>query len=204
MKRTSEPCPRICSAFAIAEAPLGELINQLGEGRLDLAIVNPFEGVPKSFHAHPLYSEKYVAVLPPDHPLGARNSVALRDLSGQPYVDRLSCEMREMFTALCSDCGVELYARFRSEREDWVQAMVLARIGIAVMPEIFGHRARARPAPHRRPGNRAHNRLAQRPRPSVQPFDRGDGALGPGVQMAGVGWPIPPSALGSRGGSEAR
>ncbi len=119
----------------VSEAPLGELINQLDEGKLDLAIVNPFEGVPKSFHAHPLYSEKYVAVLPPDHPLGMRNSVRLKDLSGQPYVDRLSCEMREMFIAVCSDCGVELYARFRSEREDWVQAMVLARIGIAVMPE---------------------------------------------------------------------
>lgn len=59
----------------------------------------------------------------------------LKDLSGQPYVDRLSCEMREMFAAICGDHAVELYARFRSEREDWVQAMVLARIGIAVMPE---------------------------------------------------------------------
>ena len=30
---------------------------------------------------------------------------------------------------------MELYARFRSEREDWIQAMVLARIGFAFMPE---------------------------------------------------------------------
>ena len=59
----------------------------------------------------------------------------LKDLSGQPYVDRLSCEMREMFTGICKHEDVQLYARFRSEREDWVQAMVLARIGIAVMPE---------------------------------------------------------------------
>ena len=36
---------------------------------------------------------------------------------------------------VCDDREVELYARFRSEREDWVQAMVLARIGFAVMPE---------------------------------------------------------------------
>jgi DNA-binding transcriptional LysR family regulator len=119
----------------VIEASLGELINQLDEGRLDLALVNPFEGVPKSFHAHPLYEEKYVAVLPPDHPLVERNIVRLEDLSGEPYVDRLSCEMRDMFTAVCKDCDVQLYARFRSEREDWVQAMVLARIGIAVMPE---------------------------------------------------------------------
>lgn len=119
----------------VAEAPLAELLGRLDEGGLDLAIVNPCEGVPESFHVHPLYSEKYVAVLPPGHPLAERNFLRLKDLSGQPYVDRLSCEMREMFAAVCTDQEVELYARFRSAREDWVQAMVLARIGIAVMPE---------------------------------------------------------------------
>lgn len=119
----------------VSEAPLPQLLNRLDEGELDLVLANPFEGVPESFHVHPLYTEKYVAVLPPDHPLAERNTIQLRDLSGQPYVDRLSCKMREMFAAVCADHEVELYARFRSEREDWVQAMVLARIGIAVMPE---------------------------------------------------------------------
>lgn len=119
----------------VTEAPVPELLNRLDRGELDVAIVNPCEGVPESFHAHPLYDEKYVAVLRADHPLAARNFVCLKDLSGQPYVDRLSCEMREMFAGICHEHRVELYARFRSEREDWVQAMVLARIGIAVMPE---------------------------------------------------------------------
>jgi len=119
----------------VTEAPVPELLNRLDEGRLDLAIVNPCDGVPDSFHCHPLYTEKYVAVLPPDHRLAARDMVQLKDLSGEPVVDRLSCEMREMFMAVCKDQEVDLYARFRSEREDWVQAMVLARIGIAVMPE---------------------------------------------------------------------
>lgn len=119
----------------VSEAPVPELLNRLDDGRLDLAIVNPCDGVPESFHAQPLYSEKYVAVLPAGDPLAERNSVGLKDLSGRPYIDRLSCEMREMFAAVCKDHDVQLYARFRSEREDWVQAMVLARIGIAVMPE---------------------------------------------------------------------
>jgi DNA-binding transcriptional LysR family regulator len=119
----------------VSEASLPHLLNRLDRGELDLAIANPFEGVPESFHVHSLYTEKYVAVLPPEHPLAKLDTLRLRDLSGQPYVDRLSCEMREMFAAACADHEVELYARFRSEREDWVQAMVLARIGIAVMPE---------------------------------------------------------------------
>ena len=53
----------------------------------------------------------------------------------EDYVDRLACEMREMVMGVCQAEGVELYARFRSEREDWVQAMVLAGIGFAFMPE---------------------------------------------------------------------
>ena len=36
---------------------------------------------------------------------------------------------------VCEAEQVALYARFRSEREDWVQAMVLAGIGFAFMPE---------------------------------------------------------------------
>ena len=43
--------------------------------------------------------------------------------------------MREMVMNVCSDRGITLYARFRSEREDWVQAMVVARLGFAFMPE---------------------------------------------------------------------
>jgi DNA-binding transcriptional LysR family regulator len=50
-------------------------------------------------------------------------------------VDRLACEMRERVMAVCGAKGVELYARYRSEREDWVQAMVAANLGFAFMPE---------------------------------------------------------------------
>jgi DNA-binding transcriptional LysR family regulator len=43
--------------------------------------------------------------------------------------------MREIVMGVCREKNIDLYARFRSEREDWVQAMVLARIGFAFMPE---------------------------------------------------------------------
>jgi hypothetical protein len=39
-------------------------------------------------------------------------------LSGEPYVCRLACEMREMVGEVCKDKPVGLYVRFRSERED--------------------------------------------------------------------------------------
>lgn len=121
--------------LAVSEAPLGHLRKQLADGELDLAIVNPLGGMAEEMNCLALYEERYIVILPPEHRLTQQNAIALSDLSGEAYVDRLSCEMRELVMATCQETSIDLYARFRSEREDWVQAMVLARIGFAFMPE---------------------------------------------------------------------
>lgn len=120
--------------LAVSEASRAELQRQLDAGEIDLAILTRDEAG-EQFRLTPLYEERYVVVFPPGHRLGQSNAVTLGQLSGQNYVDRLSCEMRELVMGVCESRGVDLYARFRSEREDWVQAMVLAGIGFAFMPE---------------------------------------------------------------------
>jgi len=120
---------------SVTEAPISELKQKLEDGDIDLAVLNPLDGLGESFRLHHLYSERYIVIFPPGHRLGQLNAVKLADLSGEPYVDRLACELREMVMEVCESREVDLYARFRSEREDWVQAMVLARIGFAFMPE---------------------------------------------------------------------
>ena len=40
----------------------------------------------------------------------------------------------ETVMAICGQRKVELYAAFRSEREDWVESMALAGLGFAFMP----------------------------------------------------------------------
>ncbi len=121
---------------AVRDGAPEALAAQLDADELDMAILNPLDGLGDNYRAEPLYTERYVVLLPPQHRLCERNALALRDLSGEPYVDRLSCEMRDMVMGVCADMGVTLYARFRSEREDWVQAMVMANIGFAFMPEF--------------------------------------------------------------------
>lgn len=121
--------------LAVSESDVNDLKMKLDEGEIDVAILNPMEGLGDKLHTYSLYREKYVVVFPPGHRLGELNAIKLSDLSGEPYVDRLSCELREMVMKVCADMEIELYARFRSEREDWVQAMVLAHIGFAFMPE---------------------------------------------------------------------
>ncbi len=120
---------------AVTETGVAGLKAALEEGEIDIAVMNSLGNLAEAFHVHDLYEERYVVIFPPDHRLAGMDAIRLGDLSGEPYVDRLACEMREAVTELCRDRQVELYARFRSEREDWVQAMELARIGFAFMPE---------------------------------------------------------------------
>ena len=122
--------------LAVCEEGLDALKDKLDDGELDLAVINHLAGLAEQFNIRKLYSERYVVIFPPDHRFGEKNAIKLKDLSGEAYVDRLACEMREMVMGVCQDRSVELYARFRSEREDWVQAMVLAGIGFAFMPEF--------------------------------------------------------------------
>ena len=120
---------------AVREGGLQAIADWLDADEIDVAILNPLDGLRAGYRAEPIYTERYMVLLPPEHRLRERNAITLQDLSGEPYVDRLSCEMREMVMRVCDDMGVKLYARFRSEREDWVQAMVMANIGFAFMPE---------------------------------------------------------------------
>ena len=121
--------------LAVSEGSMNHLRQELEAGRLDAAILTSTEALAAALRLQELYEERYVVVLPAQHRLRAMNAIRLHDLSGEDYVDRLSCDMREMVMQVCEGEGVKLYARFRSEREDWVQAMVTAGIGFAFMPE---------------------------------------------------------------------
>ena len=122
--------------LSVQETSAATLKKDLVDGKIDVAVMTQLdEADSEQFRVTQLYDERYVVVFPPGHELGRQNAVALQDLNGRPYVDRLACELREMVNQTCASSGVELYAKFRSEREDWVQAMVLAGIGFAFMPE---------------------------------------------------------------------
>ncbi|MEF2554080.1 LysR family transcriptional regulator substrate-binding protein, partial [Aurantimonas sp. A2-1-M11] len=121
--------------LALREGEMMELVEALDAGDIDFAILSAVGAVTGHLNAERLYEERYVVVLPLEHRLASSHAIALQDLSGEAYVDRLSCEMREMVMDVCAQRDIELYARFRSEREDWVQSMVMAQMGFAFMPE---------------------------------------------------------------------
>jgi len=118
------------------EGGLAELLKRLEGGALDVLVAAPLEEPGDGYLTVPLYSEPYVVIFHPGHRFEMQKTIRLVDMSGEAYVDRLSCELRDTVMAVCEEKKVELYATYRSEREDWVQGMVVARMGVAFMPEF--------------------------------------------------------------------
>lgn len=82
-------------------------------------------------HFVPLWSERYVAALPPSHPLTLKERLRAADLADAPMIDRCHCEQSEFFGRAAQRRPSAAIA----QSEDWAMALVAAGIGIAIVPE---------------------------------------------------------------------
>jgi LysR family transcriptional regulator, hydrogen peroxide-inducible genes activator len=111
---------------------LGELLR---EGELDLAVMAQWEPFDDRFNIQPLYRERFVVAFPPGHRFASQNGVRLADVEGESYLLRINCEYKDHLRTLREERGIALQHVYRSEREDWIQTMVMAGLGIAFIPE---------------------------------------------------------------------
>jgi len=89
-------------------------------------------------HLIPLWTDRYVAALPPSHPLTLKDRLRTSDFAGVAMVDRCHCEQNEFFGRSVQPRETAAVA----ESEDWAMALVAAGVGIAIVPEAV---ARANP-----------------------------------------------------------
>jgi DNA-binding transcriptional LysR family regulator len=78
-----------------------------------------------------LWSERYVAALPPSHPLTLKETLRTADLAGVPLIDRCHCEQSAFFGRTAQRRQTAAIA----QSEDWAIALVAAGVGIAIVPE---------------------------------------------------------------------
>jgi len=78
-----------------------------------------------------LWSERYVAALPPSHPLTLKETLRTADLAGMPLIDRCHCEQSAFFGRNAQRRQTAAIA----QSEDWAIALVAAGVGIAIVPE---------------------------------------------------------------------
>jgi DNA-binding transcriptional LysR family regulator len=121
----------------IWEANCEELGAALLEGEIDVAISTSCD-YDERLRPTPLFRERYHVAFAPGHRYGKMNAVPMREFEGEPYVKRLHCEFPANFVKLAVAKPYQaVRVRYVGEREDWVQAMVSAGLGMTVMPEFL-------------------------------------------------------------------
>lgn len=116
------------------EAP--QLLERLSDGRIELALFGAPEMLDVRFHGLPLFQERFVVALPHNHRLAAKNVVKVKDLNGEPYVNRSRCEYYDYATQAFTEAGVKSKKVFSSDADDWVQGMIKAGMGFGFFPEF--------------------------------------------------------------------
>ena len=140
--------------LSLVERPGQQLIDEMMEGALDVALIG-LPSFPDRLDTRPLYAERYVIGFPSGHRFESMSAVPLKELDREDYLLRVDCEFMDHFDELGLPKPFEVNVKYSSEREDWIQAMILAGMGCSVMPEYLpllpglGTRALIEPEVHR-------------------------------------------------------
>ena len=112
-----------------------QMVEMLDKGELEIAVVGVPQELPEQLHQVPIFEENFVVLLPPNHRLCASDPVRAIQLHEEPYVSRSNCEVFEPVRADLNGRGIFMRQVFSSPRDDWVQGMIKAGLGIGFFPE---------------------------------------------------------------------
>ena len=121
--------------LTVVEGMPAKLSELLIEGEIDVALMAQPEPFDNRFEAKPLYRERFMVACSTGHRLEAKNAVDIAELDGESYLLRANCEYRDYLGELCRQRGFRTRRVFQSEREDWIQIMVAAGLGVSFIPE---------------------------------------------------------------------
>lgn len=122
--------------LSITDAKSREIVNLIAEDRIDVGIA-AWPRYPDAVRAEVLFAERYAVAMRSDDTLAQSPVFELGRLAGQCYIDRLGCEFDDYFAALHGEWSIDLNTVFMSEREDWIQGLLLAGLGYAIVPEFM-------------------------------------------------------------------
>nr|WP_295377778.1 DNA-binding transcriptional regulator OxyR [Pseudoxanthomonas sp.] len=133
--------PRIRARFPQLELLLVEeksdvLLSRLREGKLDAGILAlPLQD--DQLHTEFLFEEPFLLAVPEAHPLAARDSLSLGELSDQQLLllEDGHC-LREQALDVCRISGANEKSEFRATSLETLRQMVAANVGITLLPTL--------------------------------------------------------------------
>jgi DNA-binding transcriptional LysR family regulator len=133
--------PGIEATVSIALPPAA--IELLRRGEVDVAVSQEggFGEDPdhSGLHVEHVLDDPLHAVLPPDHPLATRRSIALADLAGEPLVLAHvpgTAVAENLIVRAFREAGVEPVVAQRSEDHFAIEGLVASGMGVALLPGL--------------------------------------------------------------------
>jgi LysR family hca operon transcriptional activator len=112
-----------------------ELARAVARGELDAAFMRPEKQTALAFR--PVGREKLLSVLPADHPLAGRRSLAAADFAGPGFImpTRSAPVLREVIDAYAKAAGVLLSDEIQAENVSMALSLVVSTGGLTILPE---------------------------------------------------------------------
>ena len=122
--------------LTVREQSSEELAEMLRVDVIDLAFLSVTEHIQRrGLELHRLMSEELVAVLAPQHPLAGRDSVALPELAGDPFISfRAGSRLRELLDSAAAAAGFEPRIALESNESRRIRSLVSGGLGVAILP----------------------------------------------------------------------
>lgn len=111
------------------------MVDEMLSGKLDCALLGLPTSTHERFDSILLYEEPVVVIFAPGHRFEKMDRIPLNEIAEERYLDRLNCEFRDVYFELLEERNIKVSVNYRSEREDWIQNMVLEDMGVTLIPE---------------------------------------------------------------------
>ena len=120
---------------SLMESVPQRLSEALMAGDLDVAIMTQPSEAHEQLDLHPLYEERFMIACAPGHRFEQMEAVPMADIAGEAYLTRANCEYIGYLDGVLQERMIKVQDVYQTEREDWIQSMVIAGMGICFIPE---------------------------------------------------------------------
>lgn len=119
----------------VIDGAADRLTDLLLQHKLEIALMAQPVPFDQKLMTEVVYTERFGLAFSNGHPFELRNTLRLADVRDETYLERINCEYGGHIDQLCKDLGFNVQSAYRSEREDWILAMVAAGMGVCFIAE---------------------------------------------------------------------
>jgi len=131
--------------ISLREDGSDRLVEQVWAGTVELALVGVAAAAPEGLDALPIVTDRLVAAVPPEHPLGGRSPVRLRDVVAEPIVCMPpGTGLRTVFDRACARQGRQPLMAAEASAPDAIADLAARGLGIGILSESMADRYRDR------------------------------------------------------------